>query len=432
MEAGSREHLLESLTGLKSSRRTYYSEYRQQERRLDHAITSIADISAALCNTTSGVTTLAQAVVRVAAQHFEATWAVLTLNTIPVQRWLAQRNSDGRLIHESTHLTDTGDEMVQCVLTQQTLVISDADATLTLLGAPMFLRDQLVGALAVAAQKSFVPDERELSVLQTLANQAAVALENARLYEEVCRQKSELEAKNRQLEKARHWLAVARQNEIVNNERNRIARELHDSAAQYLISIGMNLEWCRAQLRDQPQIYDRLCSAKELARSAITQMRTAIYELSTIKSGQSGLVAALRELAMDFEKTSHLRVRLQIAAGFPPLAGEVEHALYHIAQEALFNAYKHAQAKTTTLKLSHTAELVQMTVTDDGVGIGDPCPSRPTGAVGDEPIQHFGLRNMRERACEVGGDCRIGRRQRGGTEVAVKVPTSARLLKRGE
>lgn len=437
MEDNAREHLLESLIGVSASRRTYYSEYRENERRLDRAIASVAMISGALCNTTRGVGCLAQAVVEVALQHFDASLAVLVLHAPEAARWGMRRTVRGvEPLDAAADLAEIEGAITQ-VLGQQTLVIREAGAGTRVLGTPMLLSDQVVGALVVALQPGFTMDERELSVLRTLANQAAVAVENARLYEEserlraravalyedALRQKTELEEKNRQLAKARHRLAAARQNEILNSERARIARDLHDSVAQHLISIGMNLEWCRVQLDPGSPVYERICNAKEMARSAVTRMRATIFQLSPINgNGSNGapssLVAALRELTIDFEKTTNLSVQLHTADVPPMVSVQLASGLYYIAQEALFNAYKHARARQITITLRFDAGAAHLVIADDGVGI----PDEALSAASEGAAAHFGLRNMRERVQELGGELTILRPPGGGTEVRVNVP----------
>jgi signal transduction histidine kinase len=256
-------------------------------------------------------------------------------------------------------------------------------------------------------------------VLQTFANHAAVAIANTLLYEAAQRQRAELEAKNRELEKAAQWLHAARQNEIVNAERTRIGRDLHDSVAQHLLSIGMNLEWCRAQLaeHDDPAIYERITTTKELARSAVGRIRETIFELSAIKGREFDLVAALRELAAEMQQTTGLPVVFREQGAPRRLDGMAEDALYHIAQEALFNAYKHAGAAAVTLTLRFKPEATLLSIVDDGVGIAAQARRRSTPSAGGG----FGLRNMRARAHEVGAECTVRRRLRGGTEVRVRL-----------
>jgi len=326
------------------------------------------------------------------------------------------------------------DSTIGHVIERQALVVVETPAAGQIAGAPMPLHNQVIGALVVMPGQRVTLDKRELSVLQTLANQAAVAVHNARLYEEserlraqttalyeeACHQKAELEKKNSQLAKARRWLAAARQQEAVDAERSRIARELHDSVAQHLICIGMNLEWCRAQLAEQSPIYERIRGAKELARSAVTHMREAIFQLSTIDNVQSSLVSALRELILDFEKTAQLPIELRTSGGARPLSAEIEHALYRITQEALFNVYKHAQATAATVEVIFAPDQITLVVGDNGVGIAGEHLSAATCEMGDAPTS-FGLRNMCSRAHELGGTCRIAR-QPYGTEVRVALP----------
>lgn len=431
-----REHLLEHLTGLKSSRRTYYREYREKERRLDRAIASIANISAALCNTTSGVPFLAQEVVKVAAQHFDAEWAVIALNDTTLQCWVATYDGITVVVPDAPELPLALTNVIEQVIEKRRLVMAMPPDLSDILGEPMFLRNQLVGVLVVMPGPQFVLDERELSVLQTLANQAAVAFENARLYEEserlraettalyeeACCRKTQLEQQNHQLERARRRLARARHNEIVNKERNRIARELHDNVAQHLISIGMNLEWCRAQLAPEAPVYERICSTKELARGAIGRIRETIFELSTIKTSQGSLVEALHDLASDFDKRTHLQVEVHVLNEPTPLSADLEYACYYIVQEALFNAYKHAQARTACIELWFSPTSLRVTVADDGVGIPEKyllhSPASPAAC----EATHFGLGNMHERAREVGGHLTITRCHRGGTVVCITAP----------
>jgi signal transduction histidine kinase len=431
-----RERLLETLIGIRASKPTYYREYRDNARRLDRAITSIANISTALCTTTSGVPSLAQAVVRVAAQHFEADWAVVLLNQEHPERWVAHRINTDISIVEEGDIPPYIDEALQDVLRQQRLIFMERGTIPAIVGAPMFLGEQIVGALVVTSAEELPLDEREFLVLQTLANHAAVAVDNARLYEdserlrtqatelyeEAYRQKAELEEKNQQLEKVGRWLAVARQNEIVNGERSRIARDLHDSVAQYLLSIGMNLEWCRAQLDPSTPVYERISVAKELARNAVERIRATIFELSSVGNSQTDLVTALEELATEFQTATGLHVRVRIRSKAEPLPPKVHHALYQITQEALFNAYKHAQARSVNISVRFTPTTIYLTITDNGIGIPTDLLQSVLNS-SDQQSGRYGLRNMCERAKTLSGTCTIRSVRSGGTEVYVCMPT---------
>jgi signal transduction histidine kinase len=401
------------------SRRSYYSEYRDKARRLDRAIDAIASVGAQLVNTINGVGPLASAVVRVAAQYFDADRAVLIMNRQVYQHWVAQRRHNAIVVRADDDLPPDLHNAVRKALDLQQLVVASADDGTPLLAAPMTMTEDSVGVLAVMPPAHWQPDEREILVLQTLAHQAAVALGNALLYEEATRQKDELARANQQLQRADRSLQQARQNAIVNDERNRIARELHDSVAQHLLSIGMNLEWCRAQLPPDSPVYDRINATKELARSAVERIRGAIFELSTIAIAEAGLIAALQKLIAEFEGATRLPVELRVVGKTRSLPADVEQALYGIAQEALFNAYKHAQSRQIVVTLRWTARAVLLSVADDGIGISDEAARRGS----DRRSGHYGLRNMRLRAHEVGGRCTIGRGRGGGTVVRVRAET---------
>ncbi len=386
--------------------------------RLDRAIATIANVSRALATTTNGVEPLAQALVQVAAQHFAAEWAVLIVNRRVFRYWVAHRSTAGLVTHAEDDLPPELHTATRRALDLQQLVHLESKGGPTILAAPMWVSEEARGALAVVPEAGFEIDEREIMVLQTLANQAAVAIDNALLYEEAQQQRRELEAKNRELEQVNRWLQVARQNEIVNEERSRIARELHDSVAQHLLSIGMNLEWCRAQLAPDSPVYERVSVSKELARSAVDRIRNAIFELSSMGGRDVDLPTALRDLAHEFSHATRLPVKLRVLGAARRLPEAVEHALYQIAQESLFNAFKHARARQINMTLRFTTDAVILTVADDGIGISEAAMSR-RGERG-----HYGLRNMRARAREVGGTFTIRPRAGGGTEARARIPMS--------
>jgi signal transduction histidine kinase len=384
--------------------------------RLDRAIATIANVSRALATTTNGVEPLAQALVQVAAQHFAAEWAVLIVNRRVFRYWVAHRGTAGLVTHAEDDLPPDLHDATRKALDLQQLVHLESKDGPTILAAPMWVSEEARGALAVVPESGFEVDDREIMVLQTLANQAAVAIDNALLYEEAQRQRRELERKNRELEQADRWLQVARQNEIVNEERSRIARELHDSVAQHLLSIGMNLEWCRAQLTPDSPVHERVSVAKELARNAVDRIRSAIFELSSMGGRDVDLATALRDLAHEFSHATRLPVKLRVLGESRRVPEAAEHALYQIAQESLFNAFKHARARQINMTLRFTGDALILTIADDGIGISETAMSR-RGERG-----HYGLRNMRARARELGGTFTIRPRDGGGTEARVRIP----------
>src|SRR6201996_7512936 len=244
------------------------------------------------------------------------------------------------------------------------------------------------------------------------------------------RRAAELTRRNEQLRRAREHLARVRQAELVSAERHRIARDLHDSVAQCLVGIGMHLEWCHRHLDQSSPAYERLVASKELARAGLGWVRSAVEELSGLEQPGTGLGQALRDLAADFRSAGQLRVSVRVTARQRQLPPAVEHALFQIAQEGLWNVVRHADATQAWLSLTYAEDQITLSVSDDGSG--DPAavgsyltttvaPAAPAAAAAPGRSRH-GLRNIAEWAAELGGEVRLRRRRGGGLRVSVRVP----------
>ncbi|HEY1702106.1 MAG TPA: histidine kinase [Trebonia sp.] len=255
---------------------------------------------------------------------------------------------------------------------------------------------------------------------------------------------AELTRRNEQLRRAREHLARVRQAELVSAERHRIARDLHDSVAQCLVGIGMHLEWCYRHADPGSPEYERLVAGKELARAGLGWVRSAVAELSGFEHPGTGLGQALRDLAADFRSAARLRVSVRVTGSQRQLPPAVEHALFQVAQEGLWNVVRHAGASQAWLSLRYADDSVRLSVADDGSGDPAVAGRYLSGAVsrddqGSRPGAHachgpgpgtgaeaghggHGMRNIAERATELGGEARLGRRRGGGLRVSVRVP----------
>jgi signal transduction histidine kinase len=388
---------LERLTGARSSKQTFYAEWRRKSHGLDRAIEALRAISAALCVTTSGPDALCEAVVDTLARHFGAPAVSLTLD-------------ERREFHRGARPAAFAE------LADRTRVAGGPVTVPGMVGVPVS-QGAAPGTLLVALPDEL--DDGDVAILQTVANQLAVALENACLYAEASQRTRELEERNRQLEVAHRRLGEAGQRELISQERHRIARELHDSVAQHLISIGMNLEWCRKQ-DPSSTVGRQVAVTKELTRSALTQLRAAIFELSELDTQHSGMRGVLLELAREFRAITPLRVRFSSRGEPAALPLATQHALFHIAQEAMFNVARHAAARSIWVELVHRPDAVTLTVADDGTG--DPAAIerrlRRAAAPG-------GLVNIRERTRELRGVARVLPRRGGGVRVCVRVPVGS-------
>jgi len=194
-------------------------------------------------------------------------------------------------------------------------------------------------------------------------------------------------------------------------ERHRIAQELHDEVGQGLTVVLLGLK--RAVDRAPDEIAEELRLVQETARSSLDEVRDVARRLRPGVLEDLGLLSALSALATDLSTHSGVHVRRGFAPGLPGLTPETELVIYRVAQEALTNAARHANADTVELSLSKQGDGVALLVADNGRGLG----SRPEGA---------GIRGMRERALLVDGELNVGPRIGGGTEVRLVLPVRAK------
>lgn len=195
-------------------------------------------------------------------------------------------------------------------------------------------------------------------------------------------------------------------------ERQRLARELHDSVSQALYGIALGARTARTQLdRDPAKAVEPTEYILSLAEAGLAEMRALIFELRPESLETEGLVGALRKHAAAVQARNEVTVTCELS-GEPELAISVKEALYRIAQEALTNALKHARPARLRISLEQDNGEVRLEIADDGVGFDS---SR-------EYPGHLGLHSMRERAAGVGGVIHIESQPEAGTTVTAIVP----------
>lgn len=258
----------------------------------------------------------------------------------------------------------------------------------TWMGVPLLLQDRVIGLLAFDHDAPDHYDERDAKLALAFAGYAAIAIENAQLYAQA------------------RSLAVLQ-------ERQRLARELHDSVSQALYGISLGtLTARRLWERDRPDdAQEALTYAHSLAETALTEMRALIFELHPESLEKEGLVAALEKQAAALRAREGLVIETDLCPE-PEAPLPVKETLYRVAQEALHNVAKHARAERVTLSLAQTGERLLLTVRDDGRGF-DPQQSFPG---------HLGLRSMRERLEKVAGRFTLESAPGGGTEIRAEAP----------
>jgi len=255
------------------------------------------------------------------------------------------------------------------------------------MGVPMMLRDRVIGMLSVEIDQVNAYTGRHAELLLAVADHAAMAVENARLYE-----------------RARGLAAL--------EERQKLARELHDSVSQALFGIGLGARTARALLdRDPSKVADPLDYVVSLAEAALTEMRALIFELRPDALQQDGLVGILDKQAAALAARHKLNIETDLGSE-PDATLEVKEALYRIGQEALHNAVRHAHATTIWVRLNQAGQGLTLEILDNGVGF-DPEGSFPG---------HLGLQSMRERAARMGAVILVESAPGEGARLQVIVP----------
>ncbi|HEX9373843.1 MAG TPA: histidine kinase [Roseiflexaceae bacterium] len=258
------------------------------------------------------------------------------------------------------------------------------------MGVPLMVQGHVIGMLSLDSEQPGYYSSHHADLAQTIANQAAVAIENARLFEQA------------------QTLAVLM-------ERQRLARELHDSVSQALYGIALGARTAREQLARDPRLaVEPLDYVLGLANAGMAEMRALIFELRPESLASEGLVAALTKQADALRARHRLDVRADLGDE-PELPLDIKETLYRIAQEALHNIAKHAHASRVDLRLDPPAldrHYVVLDIRDDGIGFD---------AAGSFP-GHLGLRSMRERAARLGGALTVDSAPGRGAHIHVRIP----------
>jgi signal transduction histidine kinase len=370
---------------------------RKRADELDALRTTMTDITAEL-----GLSALLQAIVERAAGLLDATGGELGLYDETSQElrivvsynlgedYVGTRHRLGE--GAMGHVAETGESLI--IEDYQTWGggLAEYSHVRATLAAPLKVGGRLVGVFTTVTtdpDRQFTP--ADLHLLNLFTQQAAIAIENARLYEQA------------------QQLAVM-------EERQRLARDLHDSVTQALYGMTLYSEAAAEELSLErfDIVAEYLRELQDTAKEALAEMRLLIYELRPPVLAEEGLVAALQARLLSVEGRAGLKTKFKVEVEdeLPP---EVEDGLYRIAREALNNTLRHAQASNIMIHLHHAPQERKATleVMDDGVGF-DLAVAREKGGLG--------LSAMEERVAMLGGRLSVGSGPQGGTRVLVEVP----------
>jgi len=266
--------------------------------------------------------------------------------------------------------------------------VSEAQLVRSLVVVPLAIHGKGIGVLQLVNLEDSIQED-QLRAISLFADRVALSIEHVKLHQ-------------------KHQRAA------VIEERQRLARDLHDSVTQSVYGMTV-LSEAVARLLEMDKVDDAVKSLRELRDTsliALSEMRTLIFELHPPEVAKMGLVNALQARLAAVESHSGLHTEL-LGKSIERLPKRIEEGLYRIAQEALNNSIKHSQATCIKLHLHQTEDMVSMEIEDDGVGFNVQRRRCEGG---------LGIRNMHERASSMGGSIQIESQPGKGTLVMVTVP----------
>jgi signal transduction histidine kinase len=270
----------------------------------------------------------------------------------------------------------------------------------SLICAPLVTKGEVIGAIQILNKAQGAQfDDDDLDLMTSFAAQSAAAIENARLYQDVRRERDRL---------------IAVEEDI----RRRLARDLHDGPAQLLAAIIINIEFIRQLLEYEPtKVLEELNNMVPLAQKALRQLRTLLFDLRPVILETQGLAPALELYVEKQREGSDLGYHVQVSGFSGRLAAQAERVIFSIVQEAVGNVRKHAKARNVWIAVSEQDGCLQVEVRDDGRGFDVDKLNAEYDQRGS-----LGTLNMREYAQAIGGKLSVSSRPGGGTTVTLTAP----------
>jgi PAS domain S-box-containing protein len=273
--------------------------------------------------------------------------------------------------------------------------------------------------------RTFIHDVSERKAMEV-----ALKLAHDELEKRVSERTDELRRKNMQVLKQAEILDLANQGlrelsarllQVQDEERRRIARDLHDSTGQTLALLSMNLSALENEAsRTNPELAKGLLENAEIVRKISAELRTLSYLLHPPLLDEMGLESALRWYTDGFDQRSGMKVELELSPDLGRLARELEIAIFRVLQECLTNIHRHAESPTAKIRIQRNRKSVVLEVHDEGKGI----PAEKLAKITSGADSGVGLRGMRERVQSLGGELQIKSNGK-GTDILVSIPVCA-------
>ena len=282
----------------------------------------------------------------------------------------------------------------------------------TFLGVPLRVGTTVIGMIGVANKPGgYAADDERL--LSTFANQVAVAIDNARLYE---RQREMIEG----LEQLHRRLDEAEREQVLAQERDRIAAGLHDHIEQGIFTIGLQVS-SLLEADVPPAVAERLRDVRHLASRTAEAVRDVIFALALPGHDNGELTGAVRRLLGEISRTHGLETDLVVSGEPPASLPAVQRTLHAVIREALANVVRHSRARMILTSIRYGPGHVDVVIQDDGVG----APDMVLRSYPDSHL-HFGLKHMRQQVLALGGRFEVANGEESGLTVKVSVPLPGR------
>lgn len=274
--------------------------------------------------------------------------------------------------------------------------------TRSMVCVPMRVKDRVIGVMQLLNKRNNEEfSEQDVQLLMTLASQAGIAIENARLYRSLKQERDRLLSKEEEV-------------------RHAIARDLHDGPAQSLSAISMNIEFIKKLLQAMPErVPSELDILADLVVKTTHDIRTLLFELRPLGLETQGLLATLQQYVSRWRDPSGsgMQLRLEAPLSIPRISHEVAAATFIIIQEAVNNARKYSHASAITIYIYEEEGHLVASVRDRGRGFDLDAVHSSYNTRGS-----LGLLNMQERAGLIGADFRMRSRPGEGTTVELRIP----------
>lgn len=299
---------------------------------------------------------------------------------------------------------------------------------------PLRWQEQIIGGIGVVSERGARPfGEKDLWLLGLFADLASIALKNAELHTQIKQFSDELEmkvsARTEELSQAKEELAahseqlrllLAKTIQAQEDERTRIARDMHDGVVQLVTAMRYELRAARVVAGSdlKPAVQEKLLAARELLDEMEKEIRHSIYNLHPPSLDAGGLGPALQRYVIRFKEVSGVECHLGIAGTPRRLSVQSESSVYRLVEEALTNVVTHAEATEASVTLQYEPLALSITVQDNGCGF-DPTNWQQDTAQNHD---HLGLLSMKERAESLGGHMEIESSSGCGTRLTFRLP----------